>query len=105
MGQRYQALRAGWVLGAVPDVTVDTGVAGLLGPDHTTSQMTYDRRRLRLHGCIERLPHTNTVAGDETLVASWRAPKRCESRLSGTSASVAWIIALRLPVFAGAQDR
>ncbi len=35
-------------------------VAGLLGRDYTTSQMTYDLRRLRLHGLIERLPHTNT---------------------------------------------
>src|SRR3712207_1624503 len=35
-------------------------VAGLLGRDYTTSQMTYDLRRLRLHGLITRLPHTNT---------------------------------------------
>jgi hypothetical protein len=35
-------------------------VAGLLGRDYTTSQMTYDLRRLRLHGLIERIPHTNT---------------------------------------------
>jgi len=35
-------------------------VAGLLGRDYTTTQMTYDLRRLRLHGLIERIPHTNT---------------------------------------------
>jgi hypothetical protein len=35
-------------------------VAGLLGRDYTTSQMTYDLRRLRLHGLIERIPHTNS---------------------------------------------
>ena len=35
-------------------------VAGLLGTDYTTTQMTYDLRRLRLHGLIQRLPHTNT---------------------------------------------
>ncbi len=35
-------------------------VAGLLGRDYSTSQMTYDLRRLRLHGLIERIPHTNT---------------------------------------------
>jgi hypothetical protein len=35
-------------------------VAELLGVDYTASQMTYDLRRLRLHGLIERLPHTNT---------------------------------------------
>jgi hypothetical protein len=35
-------------------------VAGLLGKDYTTHQMTYDLRRLRLHGLIARVPHTNT---------------------------------------------
>jgi hypothetical protein len=35
-------------------------VAGRLGSDYTTAQMTYDLRRLRLHGLIERVPHTNT---------------------------------------------
>ena len=35
-------------------------VAGLLGPDYSTNQMTYDLRRLRLHGLIERVPHTHT---------------------------------------------
>jgi hypothetical protein len=35
-------------------------VAGLLGTDYSTNQMTYDLRRLRLHGLIERVPHTNT---------------------------------------------
>ncbi len=35
-------------------------VAGLLGRDYTTGQMTYDLRRLRLHGLIERVPRTNT---------------------------------------------
>ncbi|HVF14153.1 MAG TPA: hypothetical protein VM942_06100 [Acidimicrobiales bacterium] len=35
-------------------------VAGLLGRDYTTNQMTYDLRRLRLHGLIERIPKTNT---------------------------------------------
>ncbi len=35
-------------------------VAGLLGTTYSTHQMTYDLRRLRLHGLIERIPHTNT---------------------------------------------
>jgi hypothetical protein len=35
-------------------------VAGLLGRDYSTSQMTYDLRRLRLHGLIERIAGTNT---------------------------------------------
>lgn len=35
-------------------------VAGLLERDYSTTQMSYDLRRLRLHGLIERLPHTNT---------------------------------------------
>jgi hypothetical protein len=46
-------------------------VAGLLDHDYTTSQMTYDLRRLRLHGLIERVPHTNTytLTTDGTRVA------------------------------------
>ena len=35
-------------------------VAGLLGSDYSRNQMTYDLRRLRLHGLIVRVPHTNT---------------------------------------------
>ena len=35
-------------------------VAGLLGHDYSSSQMSYDLRRLRLHGLIQRLPHSNT---------------------------------------------
>ena len=35
-------------------------VAGLLGSDYSVHQMTYDLRRLRLHGLIRRVPHTNT---------------------------------------------
>jgi hypothetical protein len=35
-------------------------VAGLHDPDYSTTQMTYDLRRLRLHGLIERVPHTTT---------------------------------------------
>jgi hypothetical protein len=34
-------------------------VAGLLGRDYTSAQMSYDLRRLRLHHLIERAPHTN----------------------------------------------
>jgi hypothetical protein len=37
-------------------------VAGLLGADYSANQMGYDLRRLRLHGLIERLPHSNTYA-------------------------------------------
>jgi len=35
-------------------------VAGLLGQDYSQNQMSYDLRRLRLHGLIERLPRKNT---------------------------------------------
>jgi hypothetical protein len=35
-------------------------VATLLGVAYSTSQMSYDLRRLRLKGLITRLPHTNT---------------------------------------------
>jgi hypothetical protein len=37
-----------------------TLVAGRLGTTYTTAQMPYDLRRLRLHGLITRLPHSNT---------------------------------------------
>ena len=35
-------------------------VAGYLARPYTQSQMSYDLRRLRLHGLIQRLPHSNT---------------------------------------------
>ena len=35
-------------------------VAGLLGTDYNANQMSYDLRRLRLHGLIEKVPGTNT---------------------------------------------
>ena len=35
-------------------------MAGLLGTDYSTNQMSYDLRRLRLHGIIERVPGTNS---------------------------------------------
>ena len=37
-------------------------VAGLLGADYTSAQMSYDLRRLRMKGVIARLPGTNTYA-------------------------------------------
>jgi hypothetical protein len=35
-------------------------VAGLLGQDYSMTRMSYDLRRLRLHGLIQRLPRSNT---------------------------------------------
>jgi hypothetical protein len=35
-------------------------VAAHLGQEYTQSRMSYDLRRLRLHGLIQRLPHKNT---------------------------------------------
>ena len=35
-------------------------VAGLLDTDYSANQMSYDLRRLRLHGLIEKIPTTNT---------------------------------------------
>jgi hypothetical protein len=37
-----------------------TLVAGLLGTTYTSAQMTYDLRRLRLHGLIARFPRSRT---------------------------------------------
>ena len=34
-------------------------VAGRLDADYTSNQMSYDLRRLRLHGLVERIPHAN----------------------------------------------
>jgi hypothetical protein len=46
-------------------------VAGLLGRDYSSPQMSYDLRRLRLHGLIERVPGTNsyTVTPEDIRVA------------------------------------
>lgn len=46
-------------------------VAGLLGTGYTASQMSYDLRRLRLHGLIQRIPgtHTYTITPDGVRVA------------------------------------
>jgi hypothetical protein len=74
-GQRTGALRfgdhraialAGALCHLLPAVTGFTNkslrglVAGHLGQDYSRRQMTYDLRRLRLHGLIQRLPHKNT---------------------------------------------
>jgi len=74
-GQRTGALRfgdqramalAGALCHHLPAVTGFTNkslrglVAGHLGQDYTQNQMSYDLRRLRLHGLIQRLPHSNT---------------------------------------------
>ena len=37
-------------------------VAGLLGKDYSSAQMSYDLRRLRLHGLIQRQAKTNSYA-------------------------------------------
>ena len=46
-------------------------MVGLLGKDYSSSQMSYDLRRLRLHGLIERSPGTNyyTLTSDGIRVA------------------------------------
>jgi hypothetical protein len=46
-------------------------VAGLLGRDYSSPQVSYDLRRLRLHGLIERVPGTNsyTVTPEDIRVA------------------------------------
>jgi hypothetical protein len=40
--------------------TLRTLVAAHLGQPYSQSRMSYDLRRLRLHGLIQRLPHSNT---------------------------------------------
>ena len=80
-GQRTGALRFGdiraialagalcTVLGAVTGFTNKSLrglVAGHLAQDYSASKMSYDLRRLRLHGLIQRLPRSHTyVLTDE----------------------------------------
>jgi hypothetical protein len=74
-GQRTGALRFGdiraialagalcQILGAVTGFTNKSLrglVAAHLGQHYSQGQMSYDLRRLRLHGLIQRLPHSNT---------------------------------------------
>ena len=46
-------------------------IAGLLGSDYRSGQMTYDLRRLRLAGLIQRLPRSNryTLTADGIRIA------------------------------------
>jgi predicted MarR family transcription regulator len=46
-------------------------ITGLLGSDYRPNEMTYDLRRLRLAGLINRLPHTNryTLTADGIRIA------------------------------------
>lgn len=48
-------------------------IAGLLGSDYRPGQMTYDLRRLRLAGLIQRLPHSNryTLTSDGIRIATF----------------------------------
>lgn len=63
--QRAMAL-AGALSAVVHSVTGFTNkslrgrVTGLLGHEYSANQMSYDLRRMRLHGLIERIPGTNT---------------------------------------------
>lgn len=62
-------------------------LASLLGktPDHMTSgQITYDLRRLRLHGLIERIPHTFRYRVTDTGIRSPRYLTRLNDRLLRT---------------------
>jgi hypothetical protein len=74
-GQRTGALRfgdlramalAGALCCLLPALTGFTNkslrglLTGLLGQDYSMSKMSYDLRRLRLHGLIQRLPRSNT---------------------------------------------
>ena len=56
-------------------------VAGLLGSDYSTNQMTYDLRRLRLHGLIVPRSRTPTPTSSP--------PKACASRSSTRSSTIA----------------
>ncbi len=48
------------VIGGLTNKALRTQMAVLYNPDYSPAQATYDLRRLRLKGFIERIPHTNT---------------------------------------------
>ena len=60
-------------------------VAGLLGVDYTTGQMSYDLRRLRMKGVITRLPGTNSYALTPTACASSCSTPSCTTGFSSHS--------------------
>jgi len=61
-------------------------VAGLLDAAYTSNQMSYDLRRLRVHGLIERVPHTNTYIltpeGLRARSSTQRSDNACSARSS-----------------------
>src|SRR5271166_4758875 len=62
-------------------------LAPMLGTDHdlmTSGQITYDLRRLRLHGLIERIPHTFRYQVTDTGMRSARYLTRLHDRLLRT---------------------
>ena len=48
------------VIGGLTNKTLRAQMAVLWSPDYSQAQASYDLRRLRLKGFIERLEHTNT---------------------------------------------
>lgn len=48
------------VIGGLTNKGLRAQMAALWNPDYSSAQATYDLRRLRLKGFIERIPHTNT---------------------------------------------
>ena len=54
-----------------PNTSLRAVIAGLLGSDYRPGQMTYDLRRLRLAGLIQRLPRSNryTLTADGIRIA------------------------------------
>ena len=62
---RHQALAGALLMVAfavsgITNKSLRACVAALTGTGHNTGQASYDLRRLRLKGLIERQPHTNT---------------------------------------------
>ena len=58
-------------------------VAGLLNTDYSTNQMSYDLRRLRLHGLVERIHHTNTYRTTDEGIRAAVFYTKLRSRLLG----------------------
>jgi hypothetical protein len=58
-------------------------VAANLGHEYGQSRMSYDPRRLRLHGLIQRLPGSNTYVLTPTVSASQSSTPSCRTGSSG----------------------
>ena len=90
------------VVTGITDKSLRGQVAGLLGRDYSSSQMSYDLRCLRLHGLIERRPGRTPTTSRPTAFASRSSTRSC-TRACSTRSSKPTSHRLR-PNCGGARD-